>query len=100
LSIIAEGAVLRRRSQNRPLTTRRGGGAAFACSIGRGLEANAHFPAWINGLVRAAVSATSTFSSGVDRYGFETYTLVCAACGRSFSGVIDPADDAFLAHDE
>ena len=35
----------------------------------------------------------------IDSCGFETYTLVCPACGQSFSGIIDPADDAFLAHD-
>ena len=35
----------------------------------------------------------------IDSCGFETYALVCPACGYSFSGIIDPADDAFLPHD-
>jgi transcription elongation factor Elf1 len=34
----------------------------------------------------------------IDSCGFETYTLVCAACGQTFSGIIDPGDDEFLPH--
>jgi hypothetical protein len=33
----------------------------------------------------------------IDACGFESYTLSCPGCGRSFSGIIDPYDDAFLA---
>src|SRR5271157_3055611 len=33
----------------------------------------------------------------IDSAGFETHTLLCMGCGKSFSGIIDPYDDAFLA---
>jgi hypothetical protein len=33
----------------------------------------------------------------IDASGFEAYTLSCIGCGKSFSGIIDPYDDAFLA---
>ena len=33
----------------------------------------------------------------IDACGFEAYTLLCPGCGKSFSGIIDPYDDAFLA---
>jgi hypothetical protein len=47
----------------------------------------------------AAIPFRRSLDPVIDRYGFETYVLVCPACGHSFSGVIDPGDDAFLAHD-
>ena len=33
----------------------------------------------------------------IDECGFESYTLSCPRCGKSFSGIIDPYDEAFLA---
>jgi len=33
----------------------------------------------------------------IDACGFEAYTLSCPGCGKSFFGIIDPYDDAFLA---
>jgi len=47
----------------------------------------------------AAVPFRRSLDPVIDSCGFEAYTLVCPACGHSFSGIIDPADDAFLPHD-
>src|SRR5262249_27350689 len=47
----------------------------------------------------AAVPFRRSVGPVIDSSGVETDTLVCPACGHSFSGIIDPADDAFLAHD-
>jgi hypothetical protein len=33
----------------------------------------------------------------IDSAGFEAYTLFGSGCGKSFSGIIDPFDDAFLS---
>ena len=47
----------------------------------------------------AKVLFRRSIEPAIDSCGFETYTLVCPACRHSFSGIIDPADDAFLGHD-
>jgi hypothetical protein len=33
----------------------------------------------------------------IDSAGFETYVLRCDTCGDTFSGIIDPYDEVFLA---
>jgi len=38
----------------------------------------------------AAVPFRRSLDPVIDSCGFETYTLVCPACGHSFSGIIDP----------
>jgi DNA-directed RNA polymerase subunit RPC12/RpoP len=33
----------------------------------------------------------------IDGAGFESFAMRCTACGKPFSGIIDPYDGAFLA---
>jgi hypothetical protein len=35
----------------------------------------------------------------IDSSGFESHILTCPSCGKTFSGIIDPYDNAFLAED-
>jgi hypothetical protein len=46
---------------------------------------------------RANVPFRRSLDPVIDSCGFETYTLVCPACGQSVSGIINPTDDTFLA---